>query len=173
MAEKRGYNVIKVFSEIITGASKAIDRKAFSELVQFVEHNDVKHILIWELSRLGRKTADILNTIQYFSDKKVNIYSKKDNIDTLNPNGQPNLLSTIFCNLLASISEYERETIKQRSASGIRANVLRGGSGQGILKPYGYRSEHKKLVIDEEEKKVVELIFRLYLNGFGTSKIAK
>jgi DNA invertase Pin-like site-specific DNA recombinase len=172
-AKQNGYVVLEVFSETITGASKAIDRKEFSELVQFVEKNKVHHILIWELSRLGRNAADILNTINFFSDKKVNIYSKKDNIETLSANGERNLTATMFCNFLASFSEFERETTKLRSISGIRANVAKGGSGQGIIKPYGFRSEDKKLIIDEDEAKVIRLIFDLYLKGNGTTKIAR
>ena len=172
-ADFRGYHLSGVFSETITGASKAIERKAFSELTDFVKKNGIKNILIWEFTRLGRNTADILSTINLFSELKINIYSYKENLSTLRENGERDPIALLICNILASFSELERDSIKQRSKSGIRANVARGGSGQGVIKAYGYKVVEKKLVIDEEESKVVKLIFELYIKGNGTTKIAK
>jgi site-specific DNA recombinase len=172
-AEKKDYQLSGVFYETITGASKATDRKAFSELTDFVQKNRVQNILIWEFTRLGRNTADILYTINFFSELKVNIYAYKENLSTLRENGERDPITLLICNILASFSELERDSIKQRSKSGIRANVANGGSGQGIIKAYGYKVVEKKLVIDEDESKIVKLIFDLYLNGNGTTKIAK
>jgi DNA invertase Pin-like site-specific DNA recombinase len=166
------YNLLAVFQEKVTGASKASERIEFSRMLDFISKNEVNHVLVWELSRLGRKMVDVVNTIEYFNDKKINIYSKKEGFNTLNDRGEKELMTTMLIGILSSFSELERETIKQRSKSGIRKNVMNGGSGTGVLKPYGFKKVGKKLVIDDKEEEIVKLIFTKYLEGLGTKQIA-
>lgn len=171
-AAYKKYNLLEVFEEKVTGTSKALDRIEFSRMLEFINANEVNVILVWELSRVGRKMSDVINTVEYFNERKINIYAKKENMNTLNEHGERDIMTTLLIGILSSFAEVERDTFKKRSRSGIRANVLKGGSGTGVIKAYGYRKEKKMLVIDEDEAKVVKQIFEKFLSGLGTTQIA-
>jgi DNA invertase Pin-like site-specific DNA recombinase len=169
-----GYNIVEEFTEKVSGAKKRKERKEISKLIEYVKSNkNIKGVLVSELSRLGRNNADVLNIIEELKELGIWVYSKKDNIRTLNDDGTPNHTSQFTLNILSGISEYERETIKYRSTQGLKQSVsgLKRWVGGSIL-PYGYKRKDKQLVIDEVEGEVVKKIFRLYLEGLGTKLIA-
>ncbi len=172
-ADYMQYTLLGIFEEKITGASNAMDRIEFKRMVDLIDTNSVKHVLIWELSRLGRNTLDVLTTLKQFTDKGVNVYIKSGGLNTLNENGTKNQYTGMVTSMLSAFAEIERESIKTRSKSGIRQNVAYHGSGTGIIKPFGYRKEGKKMVIDPEEAEIVRTIFQKYLSGLSTHGIAE
>lgn len=168
------YNIVEEFSEKVSGVKKRIERKEISKLIEYVKENkNIKGVLVSELSRLGRNNTDVLNILEELKELKIWVFSKKDNIKTLNDDGTPNHSSKLVLDILSSISEYERETIKYRSTQGLKQSVsnLNRWVGGSIL-PYGYKRVEKQLQIDEEESKIIERIFNLYIEGKGTKKIA-
>src|SRR5687767_2951828 len=94
-AKYRKYKVLKVFEEKITGASKASERNEFKKLLHYVESEKIDTILVWELSRLGRSMMDVLNTIEDLSKKGINVYIKKENLNTLE-GGKRNPIISMF-----------------------------------------------------------------------------
>jgi site-specific DNA recombinase len=168
------YNIVEEFSEKVSGAKKRKDRKEISKLIEYVKENkNIKGVLVSELSRLGRNNTDVLNILEELKELKIWVFSKKDNIKTLNDDGSPNHSSKLVLDILSSISEYERETIKYRSTQGLKQSVsnLKRWVGGSIL-PYGYKRENKQLVINDEESETIKRIFNLYIEGKGTQLIA-
>jgi site-specific DNA recombinase len=166
------YEIVNVFTETVSGIKSRKERKQISKLLEYVEnHPEVNGVLVWELSRLGRKTHDILDIINELTSKKIWIYSKKENLFSLNPDGTENPTSNLLMGILSSVSTLERETIVSRSVSGLRNTVMKGNYVGGAFLPYGYKREEKKLVIDDEESEIIKKIFRLYLEGNGTTLI--
>jgi DNA invertase Pin-like site-specific DNA recombinase len=169
----KGYEVVREFTETVSGSKTRIQRVEMSKLMDFIEKTgDINGVLVWELSRLGRNTLDVLEILSNLTERKIWVYSKKDNLCTLNEDGTESPTTKLTLTLLSGISTLERETIISRSVSGLRNAVDSGNWLGGKYLPYGYRRLDKKLVEDEEEKKVVELIFNLYISGEGTKKIA-
>jgi site-specific DNA recombinase len=74
----------------------------------------------------------------------------------------------------ASIAEYEKAKILERSKRGKRGKAQSGFVLVGARPPYGYRvvsEPHKSwLEIDEEEAKIVRFVYQLYLYGDGECK---
>ena len=66
----------------------------------------------------------------------------------------------------------ERTLTKQRSISGLIKKVSDGNWTGGKFLPYGYKRVDKKLVIEDTESVVIKEIFKKYLDGFGTKRIA-
>lgn len=168
------YNVVKVFSEVISGAKTGRERKEITNLIKYIDENsNIDGVLISELSRLGRDTSDVLNNINKLNERKVWLYSKHENIYTLNPKDKtPNSNAELTLTILSGIASYERKTIVQRSISGLRNTTIKGNWVGGAFLPYGYKREDKKLLINEEEKKIIERIYNLFLKGNGTKRIA-
>lgn len=171
-AEYKKMNVVEIFQEKISGRIRGADRTEYPKMVKFIDDHNVKTVLVWELSRLGRKMIDSLTSINELSQKKVNIYIKKENINTLDDSGQLNVMTTIIISVLSGFAQMERDSFINNSRSGIRDNVALGGSGTGIIKAYGFKKVEKKLVVDSEESEVVKTIFKKYLSGLGTTQIA-
>ena len=168
------YEIVEVFTEKVSGAKERKERKEISRLLKYLDENkDIRGVLISELTRLGRNSIDVLKLIQEITKKNVWIYSKKENIHTFNPDGSKSTTGSLMLNILTGIAEHERETTIYRSISGLQhsTGVLNRWVG-GVFLPYGYQREDKKLVIDEEQAKVVKEIFSLYLEGNGVQRIA-
>jgi site-specific DNA recombinase len=168
------YEIVEIFHEKVSGAKDRKDRKEISRLVTYLDENtDVRGVLISELTRLGRNSIDVLKLIEEITEKNVWIYSLKENIHTFNPDGSKSTTGALMLNILTGIAEHERETTLYRSIAGLQhsTGVLNRWVG-GVFLPYGYQREDKKLVIDEDQSKVVKLIFSLYLEGNGVQRIA-
>ncbi|MCE2972510.1 MAG: recombinase family protein [Sediminibacterium sp.] len=169
----KDYEVVRVFTETISGVKTRKQRKEINQLLEYVsKNNNINGVLVWELSRLGRNTLDVLEIINQLTLMKIWVYSKKENLYTLNQDGTENPTTKLTLTILSGVSTLERETILSRSVSGLKKSVNDGNWLGGKYLPYGYKRDKKKLVIDEEESDVVKLIFQLYLDGNGTKKIS-
>ena len=126
-AEKNNYLIVGEYNEKISGAAKNKDRKAWNQLMELVEMGEVEKVLVWELSRLGRNTLEVLKTVEELHAHGVSLYVLNYNIETLNPDGSLNPMSQLMVTLLAEFSRTERALIQQRLASGYRKHLLNGG----------------------------------------------
>lgn len=110
----------KVFLDKASG--KNAERKELKAMLSFVRQGDT--VIVSEISRLARNTADLLSLVNQLNEKGVAFISLKENLDTTTPTGK--FMLTIF----AAMAEMERETILQRQAEGI-AEAKKAGKYQG------------------------------------------
>ena len=82
-------------------------------------------LLVHSIDRLGRNTLDILQTIQEFTKLGVNVKSEKEGLETL-IDGKENPIVKLMINIMATLSEFERERILERQAEGIQKAKERG-----------------------------------------------
>lgn len=78
-----GYEVVKEFSEKISGAKKVEEREALSDLLNFVQNSEVDKVLIYECSRLSRRAVDFLSVIELLSEQGVSVYIHQNGLETL------------------------------------------------------------------------------------------
>ncbi len=173
LCQVKNYEIVQVYTETISGIKTRKERKEISKLLEYVSQNkDIKGVLVWELSRLGRNTLDMLDIINQLTLRGIWVYSKKENLSTLDEDGTENPTTKLTMTILSGVSTMERDTILSRSISGVKNTVSNGNWLGGKYLPYGYRRENKKLVIDEDESKVIQMIFSWYLEGKGTKIIS-
>lgn len=110
----------KVFLDKASG--KNAERKELKAMLSFVRQGDT--VIVSEISRLARNTADLLSLVNQLNEKGVAFISLKENLDTTTPTGK--FMLTIF----AAMAEMERETILQRQAEGI-AEAKKAGKYKG------------------------------------------
>jgi DNA invertase Pin-like site-specific DNA recombinase len=106
----------KFFIEKVSG--RTTDRTQLKKMIEYVREGDI--LYIESISRLARSTRDLLTLAQTLQEKKVELVSLKEHIDTTTPQGR--FVLTIF----AALSELERENIFQRQREGIAAAHLKG-----------------------------------------------
>lgn len=166
-ANANSYNVIKCFGEKVSGYDQTVERTEYENMKSFVVKNNIKLILIWELSRLGRSSLQTLNEINYFTKLGINIFFKKENLYTITDN----VINNLLINLLSSIAEMERTTINERATRGRISSAEKGKRVNLPVMPYGYKEENHYIKIDEEEAKVIEQIYSEAILGISLRQI--
>jgi DNA invertase Pin-like site-specific DNA recombinase len=126
-ANKMGYEVVGVYEEKVSGFKKNEDRPIFSKMLEDAENGNFEKCLVWELSRIGRSVIQSLQNIQLLTDKKVSIYIKNFNLETLNDDKTPNSLSMFMVQILFSVANMESQLTKSRMNSGYRNHIKNGG----------------------------------------------
>jgi DNA invertase Pin-like site-specific DNA recombinase len=112
--------VTKTFSDTMSGARD--DRPGLAALLDYVREGDT--VVVWKLDRLGRNTLHILETVKALTDRSITLISTTDGIDSSTAAGRR------VSGVLASMAEFERELIKERTAlkrAASRANGTRFG----------------------------------------------
>ncbi|MFW6009378.1 MAG: recombinase family protein [archaeon] len=167
----KNYEVANIYADTITGASIQADRQQFAEMDLFLSENqDVTDVFVWEISRLGRSLLNTYQIIQDYKQRGINIYFKKEALNTLKTTHDDELR----LNILASIAEYERSQIKERTKRGTLNSVKKGGGLKGAYIQFGYqKDENKRLIINTDEAEIIKQIFDLYVNkNYSTIEIA-
>ncbi|MFZ4436152.1 MAG: recombinase family protein [Flavobacterium psychrophilum] len=126
-ANKMGYELVEVYEEKVSGYKKNEDRPIFSKMLEKIENGSIDKVLVWELSRIGRSVIQSLQNIQLLTDKKVSIYIKNFNLETLNDDKSPNSLSMFMVQILFSVANMEAQLTKSRMVSGYRNHIKNGG----------------------------------------------
>lgn len=152
-----GWDVAKVFANKVSGAKKNEDRKEIMEMVSYIEQHHIDKVCVLEISRLGRNTLEALKIIELLNEHKVCLYIKNYNLETLDKDGKINPITSLITTILLEISQMERNTIKERMASGrdqYIAKCRRDGIKMG--RPSSYRKSDDKM--KEQYKKEISLL---------------
>ena len=126
-ANKMGYELVEVYEEKVSGYKKNEDRPIFSRMLEEIEKGTIDKVLVWELSRIGRSVIQSLQNIQLLTDKKVSIYIKNFNLETLNDDKTPNSLTMFMVQILFSVANMEAQLTKSRMVSGYQNHIKNGG----------------------------------------------
>ena len=126
-ANKMRYELVGVYEEKVSGFKKNEDRPIFSKMLEEIDKGSIDKVLVWELSRIGRSVIQSLQNIQLLTDKKVSIYIKNFNLETLNEDKTPNSLSMFMVQILFSVANMEAKLTKSRMVSGYRNHIKNGG----------------------------------------------
>src|SRR5690606_35643339 len=95
-------------------------------LIQDIENGLIDTVKVKHIDRLGRNLINILQTLQFFSDKKINVKVIDLAIESRLVNGKPNPIFPLIVNILSVISEQEKLNISERTRQGILLAQLQG-----------------------------------------------
>lgn len=163
-ADRMGCEIVKTFSEKISGAKKVEERQAMSELLNYVETNKVDKVLIYECSRLSRRAVDFLSIIEIFNEKKISLYIHQNGLETLLPSCEINPITTLVLGILAQFNSMERSLIRSRMESGY--NNFRNNGGV-VGRKTGYRKTAEQMKEEYAEE------IRLLKKGYSLRNISK
>lgn len=135
-AKKQNYEIVKEFSEKISGGKKIEERAAIKELLDFVKDNKVEKVLVYECSRLSRRQLDFLSIIEQLTEAGVSLYILQNGLETLLPDGKPNPIANLCFGIIAEFNNLEKNLIRARMASGYEHHRSSGGR---VGRKEGYR----------------------------------
>lgn len=109
----------KIFKDVDSGAKD--DRSGLMEALKFLREGDV--LVVWKLDRLGRSTKQLIEIVNELNLKNVGFLSLQENIDTTTSGGK------LIFHIFASLAEFERDIIRERTKAGLIAARSRGRLG--------------------------------------------
>lgn len=116
--------LLNAFEEKMSGAKE--NRPVLSDCVEYCIANKVHTLCVSEISRLGRSTKIVVNTIDELTKAGINVYIQNLPLCTLNEDGQPNPIAKMITAVLSSFAEIERDNITYRLNSGRELAKARG-----------------------------------------------
>ena len=147
------------------------NRPGFIEMINDIENEMINMVVVKDLTRLGRKTNEVLRYYQeYFPSKKVRfITATEDTIDTYYKEDDD------FIPFKAVMSEqYPKET--SRKIKAVKIAKAKQGLFQGNTAPYGYKkspNNKNQLIVDKEVSWIIKEIFEKYSKGYTRTEIVK
>jgi DNA invertase Pin-like site-specific DNA recombinase len=155
--EKMNWEVVRIFANKVSGAKKIEERQELVDMLQYISENDIDKVCVWEISRLGRSTLEALKIIELLNEHKVCLYIKNYNLETLDNDGKINPITSLITTILLEISQMERNTIKERMASGRDQYIAKcRATGKKMGRPSTYRKSDDTM--REQYKKEISLL---------------
>jgi DNA invertase Pin-like site-specific DNA recombinase len=108
-AARASFDVLGVFKE--TGSGAKLDRLERRKVLALAQARQVDAVLVTELSRWGRSTLDLLNTLRQLESWKVSLVAMSGlALDLSTPHGR------MMATFLSGIAEFERDLINTTKA---------------------------------------------------------
>lgn len=152
--------------EAVTG-TRVEKREEFQAMMQECEDGNIDLIITKTVTRFGRNTVETLRAIRRLKELGIGVYFESQNINTLTEKSE--LLITI----LSSVAQGESEDFSSNNKWAVKKRFS-DGTFTLSTPAYGYtKDENGEPIIEPKEAEVVRMIFQLYLNGYGMTKIAQ
>jgi DNA invertase Pin-like site-specific DNA recombinase len=139
-----------IFEEKISGKSK--DRPELIRMFDILRKGD--NVIVWKLDRLGRSLKDLIDLVSKMEKLHVGFESIQDSINTGTATGR------FTFNIFASLAEFEREIISERTKAGLiaaRARGRKGGRPPGFSKETLSKIRAVKVLYDIQDKSMQEI----------------
>ena len=175
LADLKDFDIVEEYVDAGFSGADVQNRPAFTRMMKDIEgeKDDIKYVLSFKLSRLGRNAIDTLESLRKMQEHGVNILTDDGAVDSSSAYGN------FFILIMSGLAEMERENILAQTFAG-RVEKARQGRYNGGQAPYGYRirpasnkNEKGILEVNEEEAPLIRLIFDRYVNHEqGDGKVA-
>src|SRR6516225_11486199 len=116
----------ELFEVIVDGgeSAKNLNRPGLQRLLGLVDSGKVEAVIIAKLDRLTRSVKDLCNLLELFEKRGVALISVAESLDTASAAGR------LVITIMAAVSQWERETIGERTRDALRHKRTSGGAGR-------------------------------------------
>lgn len=112
----------KIYTDKISGSTPFAERPQAKKLLS---NKDITEVHVHSIDRLGRNTLDIMQTIQHFTSKGINVVSEKEGLSTV-VDGKENPIAKMMIGILGTLAEFELSRTKERQSEGIAERKRKG-----------------------------------------------
>lgn len=156
--------------EVIVDAgvsAKSLDRPGLTRALGMLRRGDADALVVVKLDRLTRSVRDLGELVDgYFADGKIALLSLGEQIDTRSAGGR------LVLNVLASVSQWEREAVGERTSAALAHKAAKGGQ-IGHDAPYGWAYRGGQLVARVAEAEVIATAKAMRAEGLSIRAVAK
>jgi DNA invertase Pin-like site-specific DNA recombinase len=148
VANRRGFEIVEICKEIISGASDADERLGLHRVLELAASGEIGHVLTTEVSRLARKNSVCHKFLEDLTELGVNLYWHTQGIDTLLANGKVSPSARIMFALMAEKARADLDELSDRIKSGL-AEAKRKGRRLG--RPCGSGMTNKQFLAKHKD----------------------
>ncbi len=160
-----GWVLSSIYSEQASG-TRFDNRTAFNRMMKDCRAGKIDYIITKSISRFGRNTLPFLRSFNELLGLGITIYFEMERLNSSDWRMRKIIAAA------AAVAQSESESKSTNIKWGIQRSFEKGHVKLNHTNFLGYtKDENGKLVIVEEEAKIVRLIYDLYLKGYGCRKI--
>ncbi len=146
-------------------SAKSLSRPGLKRILAGVRSGEIGAVIVLKLDRLTRSVRDLADLLEIFDKANAALVSVSESLDTATAGGR------LMLNLLASVSQWEREAIAERTAFAL-AHKRRQGEVYGST-PFGFRRDGDRLVSEPSEQRALKRAQRMHAAGASLRQIAR
>jgi site-specific DNA recombinase len=158
------YELVDVLKDEGLSGMEYSKRDGYLELIERCKTENIDGVVVYCLSRLGRRMKDIIDVMELFNSNDIEFYSVKENINN------KDIMGKLMMNILMSFNEFEVDNIRERIID-VKRNNKENGLVYGKLM-YGKDKDGKLLVDNISELKVVTYMKSLRSKGWSYFRIS-
>lgn len=174
-AKSKGYKVVKIIETKESGFTNFEVKQGTNEMFSYLNDNPTcKTVIATEISRLARRQS-VLHTIkEYFVKNKIQFICKDTNYSLFDDAGKETIGGNMMFTLYGMFAENEMREKKDRFIRS-KQSLMRNGFSISGKTLFGYKRktlENKRttLIKDDNDSKIVTIIYDWYLNGIDKSR---
>jgi len=127
----------QIYCDKISGSTTT--RPELDEMKKHLRKGDT--VVVYKLDRLGRSLKHLISTVEEFNERGISFKSLRDPVDTTSSHGK------LIFNIFASLAEFERDIIRDRTNAGLKSARARGRIG-GRPKGLSIEAEDKARICE-------------------------
>lgn len=145
-----------------------IERPGLQKLIRDIERGRIDCVVFYKLDRLSRSLLDFVKLAEFFDQHNVTFVSITQQFSSTTAMGR------LILNILLSFAEFERAISAERVRDKIAA-AKKKGKYLGGTPPYGYDVDYQntKLIVNQEEAKLVRHIFKRFIESGSCLEISR
>jgi len=137
----------RIFTDTASGALQT--RPELDKLLDQLRPGDT--LVVWRLDRLGRSIRHLIDQLSDLQDRGIEFRSLQENIDTSSPGGR------LVFHIFASLAEFERDLIRERTNAGLAAARARGRTGGRPPRLTPHQVTTAKKLYDQQDMTVAQI----------------
>jgi site-specific DNA recombinase len=159
---------VELIDIIVDGgeSGKSLSRPGIERLLGMVERREIQVVIIAKLDRLTRSVRDLAELLERFQRRGVALVSVGESLDTGSAAGR------LVLNVMASVSQWEREAIGERTKDALRHKRAQGLRAGNVPFGYSLAEDGQTLVPRDEEQQVLAYLRQLGDRGLSQRRIA-
>jgi site-specific DNA recombinase len=159
---------VELIDIIVDGgeSGKSLSRPGIERLLGMVDRREISVVIIAKLDRLTRSVRDLGELLERFQRSGVALVSVGESLDTGSAAGR------LVLNVMASVSQWEREAIGERTRDALRHKRAQGLRAGNVPFGYSLAEDGQTLVPRDEEQQVLARLRQLGDQGLSQRQIA-
>jgi len=146
---RNGYHDVQFLEETASGSKQR--RPVLDNIIENVRKGKVKRVLVYRLDRLSRSLQDLLSTISIFNEFGCAFISTADGVNT----EVSSPLGRLQLQLLGVISSFEKDLIRDRVISGLKAARAKGRVGGRPSLPQTTKERMRHMLAEGFKERVI------------------
>lgn len=165
VTKKPEWQLVDIYADEGLTGTKTDKRDEFNRMMRDCRAGKIDRIIVKSVSRFARNVEDCLQYIRELKTFGVSAYFEEELIDT-------DMMSDEMILAIRGVQAQHESMITSKSVRWSYTKRMQSGEFVSSHAPIGYTLQKNMLILDEETAPIVRRIFKAYLNGKGTQKIA-